>query len=173
MHSSYYRGCWHELSPCFLRGSVKYRRLLPYTSSPPTAVYNPKTFIPHAASLGQACAHCRRFSTAATRRCLASVSVPVVGAMLSHPLAIVALVSHYLTNKLIASQPLLRWNLTFADKPQSPARSSGITHSFPWLSPSGGYVTEMILPRSPVSPLRVLPRLACLIHAANVHSEPG
>ncbi len=40
-----------------------------------------------------------------------------MGAVLSHPLAIVALVSRYLTNKLIASQPLLRWNLTFADEP--------------------------------------------------------
>ena len=67
-------------------------------SSPLTAVYNPKAVIPHAASLGQAFAHCRRFSTAATRRCLASVSVPVVGAMLSHPLAIVALVSRNLAN---------------------------------------------------------------------------
>ncbi len=28
------------------------------------------------------------------------------------------------------------------------------------------------LPRLPLSPLRVLARLACLIHAANVHSEP-
>ena len=68
------------------------------TSSPLTAVYNPKAFIPHAASLGQAFAHCRRFSTAATRRCLGSISVPVVGAMLSHPLDVVALVSRYLTN---------------------------------------------------------------------------
>ena len=56
------------------------------TSSPSTAVYNPRAVIPHVASLGQAFAHCRRFSTAATRRCLGSVSVPVVGAMLSHPL---------------------------------------------------------------------------------------
>ena len=68
------------------------------TSSPLTAVYNPKAFIPHAASLGQAFAHCRRFSTAATRRCLGSISVPVVGAMLSHPLDVNALVSRYLTN---------------------------------------------------------------------------
>jgi hypothetical protein len=67
-------------------------------SSPLTVVYNPRAFIPHAASLGQACAHCRRFSTAATRRCLGSISVPVVGVMLSHPLSIFALVSHYLTN---------------------------------------------------------------------------
>ena len=68
------------------------------TSSPLTAVYNPKAFIPHAASLGQACAHCRRFSTAATRRCLGSVSVPVSRAMLSHPVPIFALVGHYPTN---------------------------------------------------------------------------
>ena len=72
--------------------------LPPSTSSPLTAVYNPKAFIPHAASLGQAFAHCRRFSTAATRRCLGSISVPVVGAMLSHPLDVKALVSRYLTN---------------------------------------------------------------------------
>ncbi len=98
-------------------------------SSPLTAVYNPRAFIPHAASLGQTCVRCRRFSTAATRRCLGSVSVPVVGAMLSHPLDIFALVSRYLTNKLISRKPLLRRNRTFA-----PERSSGITRSFPRLS---------------------------------------
>jgi len=42
-----------------------------------TGVYGPKPFIPHAASLHQACAHCEKFSTAATRRCLDRVSVPV------------------------------------------------------------------------------------------------
>ena len=34
-------------------------------------------------------------------------------------------------------------------------------------------MTYAFLPRLPLSPLRVLARLACLIHAANVHSEPG
>ena len=67
-------------------------------SSQLTAVYNPRAFIPHAASLGQAFAHCRRFSTAATRRCLGSVSVPVSRVTLSRPVPIVALVGHYLTN---------------------------------------------------------------------------
>ena len=95
-------------------------------SSPLTGVYNPRAFIHHAASLRQAFAHCGRFSTAATRRCPDSVSVPVVGAMLSHPLDIIAMVGHYPTIKLISHQPLLRRNLTFA--PQS---SSGITYSFP------------------------------------------
>src|ERR1039457_7444925 len=42
-----------------------------------TGVYGPKPFIPHAASLHQAFAHCEKFSTAATRRCLDRVSVPV------------------------------------------------------------------------------------------------
>ena len=68
------------------------------TSSPSTAVYNPRAVIPHVASLGQAFAHCRRFSTAATRRCLGSVSVPMTRVVLSHPLPIKALVSHYHTN---------------------------------------------------------------------------
>ena len=97
-------------------------------SSPLTAVYNPRAFIHHAASLRQAFAHCGRFSTAATRRCPDSVSVPVVGAMLSHPLNVFALVSRYLTNKLVLRQPLLRRNHTF-----DPKILSGITHSFPWL----------------------------------------
>ena len=81
-------------------------------SSPLTAVYNPRAFIPHAASLGQTCVHCRRFSTAATRRCLGSVSVPVSRAMLSHPVTIAALVGHYPTNKLIVRGPILERNHT-------------------------------------------------------------
>ena len=61
-------------------------------------VYIPKDFLPHAALLGQACAHCPKFPTAASRRSLARVSVPVWLAVLSDQLQIVALVSHYLTN---------------------------------------------------------------------------
>ncbi len=92
-HGSSYRGCWHELSPCFLQGSVNLA-----ASFPSTGLYNPKAFIAHAASLGQACAHCRRSSTAASRRSLASVSVPVARVVLSHPLAIYALVGRYPAN---------------------------------------------------------------------------
>ncbi len=64
-------------------------------------VYNPKTFIPHAASLRQAFAHCAIFLTAASRRSLARISVPVWLIILSDQLRIVALVGHYPTNKLI------------------------------------------------------------------------
>jgi hypothetical protein len=82
-------------------------------------LYNPKAFIAHAASLGQACAHCRRSSTAATRRCLASVSVPVARVVLSHPLDILALVGRYPANKLISREPLPRRN-SFPDKEMPP-----------------------------------------------------
>ena len=61
-------------------------------------VYIPKDFLPHAALLGQAFAHCPKFPTAASRRSLARVSVPVWLAVLSDQLQIAALVSHYLTN---------------------------------------------------------------------------
>ena len=110
-------------------------------SSPSTVLYNPKAFIAHAASLGQACAHCRRSSTAATRRCLGSVSVPVRRVMLSHPLRIIALVGHYPANKLVRRSPLPRWNHTF-----DPKILSGITHSFPWLFRTPGYVTTRYSP---------------------------
>ena len=74
-----------------------------------TAVYTPKGFIPHAASLGQAFAHCPIFVTAASRRSLGSVSVPMRRADLSAPVPVVALVSRYLTNYLIGHKPLQGW----------------------------------------------------------------
>ena len=64
----------------------------------PTELYNPKAFIAHAASLRQAFAHCARFPTAASRRSLDRVSVPVWLIILSDQLPVFALVSHYLTN---------------------------------------------------------------------------
>ena len=52
----------------------------------------------HAAWLDQAFAHCPIFPTAASRRSLGRVSVPVWLVILSNQLRIVALVSRYLTN---------------------------------------------------------------------------
>ena len=75
--------------------------LAPGLSSLLKVLYNPKAFFAHAASLGQAFAHCPRFPTAASRRSLDRVSVPVWLIVLSDQLWIVALVSLYLTNKLI------------------------------------------------------------------------
>ena len=67
-------------------------------SSQLKVLYNPKAFFTHAAWLHQACAHCAIFPTAASRRSLGRVSVPVWLIILSNQLGIVALVSHYLTN---------------------------------------------------------------------------
>ena len=52
----------------------------------------------HAAWLGQTSVHCPIFLTAASRRSLVRVSVPMWGTFLSEPLPIVALVGRYLTN---------------------------------------------------------------------------
>ena len=60
-----------------------------------------RAVILHAAWLHQSFLHCAIFLTAASRRSLVRVSVPVWGIILSDPLTIVVLVSHYLTNKLI------------------------------------------------------------------------
>ena len=73
-------------------------------------VYNPKAFIPHAVSLRQTFVHCARFLTAATRRCMGRIAVPLLAVMLSHRLPVIALVSHYLTNKLIGRRLLLKRN---------------------------------------------------------------
>ena len=67
-------------------------------SSFPTVLYDPKAFITHAAWLDQAFAHCPIFLTAASRRSLDRVSVPVWLIILSDQLSIVALVGHYPTN---------------------------------------------------------------------------
>ncbi len=55
----------------------------------------------HAAWLDQASAHCPIFLTAASRRSLVRVSVPVWGIPLSGPLPIVAMVGRYPTIKLM------------------------------------------------------------------------
>ena len=71
---------------------------VPSSSSPIKEIYDPKAFFTHAALLRQAFAHCAKFLTAASRRSLDRVSVPVWLIILSNQLGIVALVSHYLTN---------------------------------------------------------------------------
>ena len=52
----------------------------------------------HAAWLDQSSDHCPIFLTAASRRSLVRISVPVWGTSLSEPLSIVALGSRYLSN---------------------------------------------------------------------------
>ena len=70
--------------------------------------YNPKAFFTHAALLDQGFPHCPIFPTAASRRSLGRVSVPVWLIILSNQLPIVALVGRYPTNKLIGRGTLQR-----------------------------------------------------------------
>ncbi len=102
MHPSYYRGCWHEVSRCLFFGYRHDTRVLTQCFSSPTKVlYNPKAFFTHAAWLDQGCPHCPIFPTAASRRSLDRVSVPVWLIILSDQLPIVALVGLYPANWLI------------------------------------------------------------------------
>ena len=72
--------------------------LATYVSSQPKELYDPKAFITHAASLRQAFAHCAKFPTAASRRSLDRVSVPVWLIVLSDQLPVLALVGRYPAN---------------------------------------------------------------------------
>ncbi len=76
-----------------------------------TGLYDPKAFIVHAASHRRAFAHCGCLSTAASLRSLGRISVPVWLATLSGQLPIIALVSRYLTNKLIGLGAILEGHL--------------------------------------------------------------
>ena len=78
--------------------SAKASYSLPPDSSHLTGLYTPKSFVAHAASLRQTFVHCAKFLTAASRRSLDRVSVPVWLIILSDQLTIAALVGHYPTN---------------------------------------------------------------------------
>ncbi len=94
---TYYRGCWHVVS----RGLFLW-----YLQFTPQGLFIPrekqfttqKAFFLHAAWLDQAYTHCPIFPTAASRRSLARISVPVWGINLSVPLLIIALVVRYTAN---------------------------------------------------------------------------
>lgn len=146
---SYYRGCWHEVSRPFLFGYYQPWLLLTTKSySPMTGVYNPKTFILHAALHHQGCPHCELFSTAATRRCLDRVSVPVCLIVLSDQVPVVALVGRYPANKLIGREPILQRQPLLATF--TLARLWGISQPFGRLFPTEGHVIHVLLTRAPL-----------------------
>jgi hypothetical protein len=139
-------------------------------------VYNPKAVIPHAASLHQACAHCAIFPTAASRRSLGRISVPVWPDTLSGRLPVVALVGHHPTNKLIGRGPI-------PHRKSFPPPGHATSRKYSVLDPvSQAY--PKVQGRSPTcySPVRhsshpaswaLSVRLACVKHAASVRPEPG
>ena len=148
MHPPYYRGCWHGVSRCFL---WRYRQLpLRGISSLLTELYNPKAFITHTALLDQGFPHCPIFPTAASRRSLDRVSVPVWLIILSDQLSVVALVSRYLTNKLMERGPIFRRPKAFFLSAEASKNVFGISSSFLKLSPIERYVIHALLTRAPL-----------------------
>ena len=119
-------------------------------SSPSTEVYNPKTFFPHAASLHQSFLHCAISPTAASRRSLGRISVPMWPFNLSVRLLIVDLVGRYLTNYLIRREPIFQRiaPLVFRRCLQNTLR--GISSRFQLLSPSERQVAHVLLTRPPL-----------------------
>ncbi len=109
-------------------------------SSLTTDLYTPKSFIDHAALLRQAFAHCAKVPTAASRRSLGRISIPVWLIILSDQLPIIALVGHYPTNKLIGRRLILKCEQkpALTTYPEGSAALFGISSGFPGLSQSPG-----------------------------------
>ena len=132
-------------------------------SSVKKAVYNPKAFIPHAASLDQTFVHCPIFPTAASRRSRGRVAVPVWGVVLSNPLPVIGLVSFYLTNYLMGRRPRFKHLAVL------------ILRSHPVLAPlSRGYSelegsTHVLLSRSPL--VYCYTRMTCMYKARRQRSS--
>ncbi len=92
----------------------------------PTVLYDPRAFFTHAALLRQGCPHCAIFPTAASRRSLGRVSVPVWLIILSDQLAILGLVGHYPTNNLMARGLILRWQARRSPPFPAPPQGRGL-----------------------------------------------
>ena len=95
------------------------------------------TFFLHAIWLVQAFAHWPIFLTAASRRSLVRVSVPVWGTSLSGPLSIVGLVGRYPTNYLMERMPIHK-PICLKHLSCGKCLLCGINPSFEGLSPSYG-----------------------------------
>ena len=70
------------------------------------AVYDTNAFVPHAALLRQGCPHCAIFPTAASRRSLGRVSVPMWPISLSARLPVVGTVGRYPAVYLMGRDPI-------------------------------------------------------------------
>ena len=76
------------------------------SSSPITELYDPKTFFTHAVLLRQGCPHCAIFPTAASRRSLGRVSVPMWPVGLSARLPVVGSVGRHPAARLMGRGPV-------------------------------------------------------------------
>ena len=141
-------------------------------------VYNPKTFFPYAASLRQSFLHCAIFPTAASRRSLDRISVPMWPFNLSVRLLIVALVCLYHTNQLIRRKPIYQQIALFPFSSCDVHGICGFSNDFSLLFPSNRQVAYVLLTSPPLTASKLkesikFVRLACLMCAASVYPEPG
>ena len=119
--------------------------------------------------LGQAFAHCPIFPTAASRRSLDRLSVPMWPITLSGRLPIVDLVGRYLTNYLIGREPTPNRFAPFTPAPCDAVVSCGISTCFQVLSPCLGQVAHALLTRPPLEYIRFLPKLSSNISPFDLH----
>ena len=125
--------------------------MVPSLSSHKTKVYNPKTFFLHAALLGQTFVHCPIFPTAASRRSLDRISVPMWPFNLSVRLPIADLVGRYLTNYLIGYEPIFQRIAPLTEKSCGLSVSCGISTFFNVLFPSERQVAHTLLTSPPLT----------------------
>ena len=119
--------------------------------------------------LGQAFAHCPIFPTAASRRSLDRVSVPVWPITLSGRLPIVGLVGRYLTNYLMGRE-LTPYRIA----PLTPSScdvvvSCGISSCFQLLSPCMGQIAHALLTRPPLEYPTFRPKPSARISPLDLH----
>ena len=136
-----------------------------------------RAVFPHATWLVQSADHWPIFLTAASRRSLVRVSVPVWGTFLSEPLMIVDLVGLYPTNYLIIRIPIF-YQLIFNKYLHAQPLYYTVLVRF-----STGYPIVEGRLHTCYSPVRrsppsycyscAAPRLACVRPVASVHPEPG
>ena len=154
---------------------------VPSLSSLLIELYIPKYFFTHAASLHQSSLHCAIFPTAASRRSLGRVSVPMWPFTLSGRLLIVALVGRYPANWLIR-RGAIPYHRSFSHKKMSSRALMRYYQSFPTAIPRYGAGSPRVTHPSATQSIIRHPegivkncfvRLACVKHAASVHPEPG
>ena len=138
-----------------------------------TVPYNPKIFIEHTKLLCQTFVHCKKFLTAAFRRSLGRISVPMWLYIFSNQLRIIALVSCYLTNKLLRYTLIDKRSKTFFTLKSVLIKDYQILI---YISISYFCLTGRL--SAYYSPVRhwninVPVRLACIMYFASIHSEPG
>ena len=109
---------------------------------------------PHAAWLGQGSPHCPISLTAASRRSLVRVSVPVWGTVLSDPLPIVALVGRCPANQLMGRMPVPDRVAALHPRGCPPKCAWRITRRFHRLCARRGWVAYALRTRPPLSTTR-------------------